>query len=114
MPQRLDSSGSGVDLIIIDIPEGLSVPVVSPHSTPEWNAIDEKDIELAFHVANFYFAHKNTAILIFHSVDPKMEDNVFGCAGIDDWVDLGDWWGLNELSLTHPTRPASLVHSIST
>jgi hypothetical protein len=63
----LQGTTSGVDLMIVDIPEGLPVPIVSspPTSVPVWNLADENFLPLVFDFGSS-LVHDNGALLLFH------------------------------------------------
>jgi hypothetical protein len=57
----------GVDLMIVDIPEGLPVPMVSspPTSVPEWNSDDKNFLTMEFDFGSS-FVHDNGVLLLVH------------------------------------------------
>ena len=68
-----------VDLMIVDIPEGLSVPIVSspPTSIHVWNSTDQSFLLLMFDFGNS-FVHENGAILLFHKDILKLRTDIRG------------------------------------
>jgi hypothetical protein len=63
----VQGTSSGVDLMIVDIPEDLPVPIVSspPTSVPVWNSADESFLPLVFDFGSS-LVHDNGALLLFH------------------------------------------------
>ena len=60
----------GVDLMIMDVLEGLSVPIVSDpaSSVPEWNKLPERFVETIFESASA-LVHDNDVLLLFYPDD---------------------------------------------
>jgi hypothetical protein len=71
----------GVDLMIVDIPEGLPVPMVSspPTSVPGWNSTDKNFLPLVFDFGSS-LVHDNRALLLFHKNDLKLRADIRGSA----------------------------------
>jgi hypothetical protein len=69
----------GVDLMIVDIPEGLPVPMVPfpPTSVPGWNSADKNFLPLVFDFGSSLI-HNNGALLLFHKDDLKLRANIRG------------------------------------
>jgi hypothetical protein len=78
---------SGVDLMIVDIPEGLPVSMVSsPHlSVPERNSEDKNFLPMVFDFGSF-LVHDNGALLLFHKGDLKLRADIRGYCGNMDLV----------------------------
>jgi hypothetical protein len=87
----VQGTGSGVDLMIVDIPEGLPVPIVSSPltSVPVWNSADESFLPLVFDFGSS-LVHDNGALLLFHKDD----------ANAYHFKILKEWTGINRLPLT--------------
>ena len=68
---------AGIDLMIMDIPEGLPVPsVASPtSSTPEWNKLPDRFVKTVFKIASG-LVHDNKVLLLFHPYDLQMRANI--------------------------------------
>ena len=68
---------AGVDLMIMDIPEGLPVPTVaSPTSSvPEWNKLPDRFVETVFEIASG-LVHDNGVLLLFHPNDLQMRADI--------------------------------------
>src|SRR5450759_5586264 len=65
----VQGNAGGVDLMLVDIPEGLPVPLVSsPRSAvPGWNSIHESVPFLSMVLAlGGMLVHDNGALLLFH------------------------------------------------
>jgi hypothetical protein len=71
----------GVDLMIVDIPEGLPVPMVSspPTSIPEWNLDDKNFLAMVFDFGSS-LVHENGVLLFFHKDDLKLRVDIRGFA----------------------------------
>jgi hypothetical protein len=63
----MQGTAGGVDLMIVDIPEDLPVPMVSspPTSVPEWNSEDENLLAMVFDFGSS-LVHDNGVLLLFH------------------------------------------------
>jgi hypothetical protein len=68
---------SGVDLMIVDIPEGLPIPMVSssPTSVPEWNFDDKNFLAVMFDFGSS-LVHDNGVLLLFHKDDLKLRVDI--------------------------------------
>jgi hypothetical protein len=75
----VESIDGGIDLMIVDIPEGLPVPMVSspPTSIPGWNSTDENFLPLVFDFGSS-LVHDNGALLLFHKDDLKLRADICG------------------------------------
>jgi hypothetical protein len=62
------NAGVGVDLIIVDIPEGLLVPIVSSPTTSvsKWNKLGDGFLQMVFNFASS-LVHDIEVLLLFHS-----------------------------------------------
>jgi hypothetical protein len=71
----------GVDLMIVDIPEGLPVPMVSspPTFVPEWNSDDKNFLAMVFDFGSS-LVHDNGVLLLFHKDDLKLRADIRGSA----------------------------------
>jgi hypothetical protein len=97
----VQGTSSGVDLMIVDIPEGLSVPIVSspPTSVPVWNSADESFLSLVFDFGSS-LVHDNGALLLFHKGNLKLRADIRGYANAYHFKILKEWMGINRLPLT--------------
>jgi hypothetical protein len=77
----VQGSSSGVDLMIVDIPKGLPVPIVSspPTSVLVWNSADESFLPLVFDFGSS-LVHDNGEVLLFHNDDLKLRADIRGYA----------------------------------
>jgi hypothetical protein len=77
----VQGTAGGVDLMIVDIPEGLPVPMVSspPTSVPEWNSEDKNFLPILFALGSS-LVHDNGVLLVFHKDDPKFRASIRGFA----------------------------------
>jgi hypothetical protein len=90
-----------VDLMIVDIPEGLPVPMVSspPTSVPEWNSNDKNFLAMVFDFGSS-LVHDNGVLLLFHNNDLKLRADIRGSAKAYHFKILKEWTGINRLPLT--------------
>jgi hypothetical protein len=91
----------GVDLMIVDIPEGLPIPMVSspPTFVPEWNSNDKNFLAMVFDFGGS-FVHDNGVLLLFHKDDLKLRADIRGFAKAYHFKILKEWTGINRLPLT--------------
>jgi hypothetical protein len=63
--------------MIVDILEGLPIPMVSspPTSVPEWNSDDKNFLPMVFDIASF-LVHDNGVLLLFHKDDLKLRAHI--------------------------------------
>jgi hypothetical protein len=99
--------------MIVDVPKGLPVPIVSspPTSVLMWNSADESFLPLMFDFGSSLF-HDNGALLFFHKDDPKLRADIRGYAKAYHFSILKEWMGINRLPITNP-RDASKTVSAS-
>jgi hypothetical protein len=67
--------------MIVDIPEGLPVPMVSslPTSVPEWNSNDKNFLAMVFDFGSS-LVHDNGVLLLFHKDNLKLRADIKGSA----------------------------------
>jgi hypothetical protein len=96
----------GVNLMIVDIPEGLPVPMVSslPTSVLGWNSTDKNFLPLVFDFGSSLI-HDNGALLLFHKDDLKLRADIKGFAKAYHFSILKEWTEIDRLPITS----ASLV-----
>jgi hypothetical protein len=101
----------GVDLMIVDIPEGLPVSMVSspPTSVPEWNSDDKNFLALVFDFGSS-FLHDNGVLLLFHKDNLKLRANIRGYSNAYHFSILKEWTGIKHLPITS-SRDASKIVS---
>jgi hypothetical protein len=94
-------SGTGVDLMILDIPEGLPVPMVSssPTSIPVWNSEDVNFLPVSFALGST-LVHDGGALLLFHKDDLKLRALIRSTARAYHFTMLKEWTGINRLPIT--------------
>jgi hypothetical protein len=102
--------GSGVDLMIVDIPVGLPVPILSspPTFVPVWNSADESFLHLVFDFGSS-LVHDNGALLLFHKDDLKLRADIRGYANAYHCKIFKEWTGINRLPLTNARDSSKTV-----
>jgi hypothetical protein len=110
----VQGTSSRVDLMIVDIPEGLPVPIVSspPTSIPMWNSADESFLLLVFDFGSS-LVHGNGALLLFHKDDLKLRADIRGYANAYHFKILKEWTGINRLPLTSARDASKTVSGSS-
>jgi hypothetical protein len=95
------STAGRVDLMIVDIPEGLPIPMVSspPTSVPQWNSEDKNFLPILFTLRSS-LVHDNGVLLLFHKDDPKFRASIRGFAKAYHFSIMKDWTGINRLPIT--------------
>jgi hypothetical protein len=88
---------SGVDLMIVDVPENLPVPNISA-TIPPWNALDKNFVDLAFDFANNHI-HDDGALLLFHAEDPSLNSKLRAFMKAYHFRLFKEWMGVNRLRL---------------
>jgi hypothetical protein len=106
----VQGTDGGVDLMIVDIPEGLPVPMVStpPTSIPGWNSVDPNFLPLLFDFGSSLI-HDNGALLLFHKDDLKFRADIRGFANAYHFKILKEWTGINRLPLTSARDASKIV-----
>jgi hypothetical protein len=87
--------------MIVDIPKGLLVPMVSspPTSVPEWNSEDKNFLPLVFDFGSS-LTHDNGVLLLFHKDDLKLRAAIRGFAKAYHFSIMKEWTGINRLPIT--------------
>ena len=77
----VQGTAGGVDLMLVDILEGLPVPMVSsPHTAvPECNANDVNFLAMVFAMGSF-LVHDNGVLLLFHKNNLQLKADIRGSA----------------------------------
>jgi hypothetical protein len=103
-----------VDLMIVDIPEGLPVSMVSSLSTSVlgWNSADKNFLPLVFDFGSS-LVHDNGALLLFHKDDLKFRADIRGFANAYHFKILNEWTGINRLPLTSSRDASKTVSGFS-
>jgi hypothetical protein len=91
----------GVDLMTVNIPEGLPVSMVSspPTSVPEWNSDDKNFLAMVFDFGSS-LVHDNEVLLFFHKDDLKLRVDIRGSTKAYHFKILKEWTGINRFPLT--------------
>jgi hypothetical protein len=91
----------GVDLMIVDIPEGLPVPMVSspPTSVPRWNSDDKNFMSILFDIGSS-LVHNNGVLLLFHKDDLQLRADIRGYSKAYHFSIFKEWTGINRLPIT--------------
>jgi hypothetical protein len=97
--------------MIVDIPEGLPVPMVCspPTYVPEWNSEDKNFLPMVFDFGSS-LVHDNGVLLFFHKNDLKLRASIRGSAKAYYFSILKEWTGKNRLPITS-ARDASKTMS---
>jgi hypothetical protein len=105
---------SGVDLMTVDIPKGLPVPMVSspPTSIPEWNSIDKNFLPMVFDFGGS-LVHDNGVLLFFHKDDLKLRVDIRGFERAYHFKILKEWTGINHLPITSARDASKTVSGSS-
>jgi hypothetical protein len=87
--------------MIVDIPEGLPVPMVSspPTAVPDWNSDDKNFLAMVFDMGSS-LVHDNGVLLLFHKNDLKLKADIRGSAKAYHFKILKEWTGINRLPMT--------------
>jgi len=97
----VQGTAGGVDLMIVDLPEGLPVPMVSNPCTavPAWNTNDLGFLAVVFAMGSS-LVHDDGVLLLFHKDDLQLRADIRGSANAYHWKILKDWTGINRVPLT--------------
>jgi hypothetical protein len=97
--------------MIVDISEGLLVPMVSslPTSILEWNSDDKNLLALLFDFGSS-LVHDNGVLLLFHNDDLKLRVDIRGFAKAHHFKILKKWTGINRLPLTNARDASKTVN----
>jgi hypothetical protein len=109
----VQGTNGGVDLMIVDIPKGLPVSMVSspPTSILGWNSVDKNFLPMVFDFGGL-LVHNNRALLFFHKDDLKLRADIRGFVKAYHFSILKEWTGINRLPITS-ARDASKTMSAS-
>jgi hypothetical protein len=99
-----------VDLMIMDIPEGLPIPMVSSlaSSIPEWNKRGDDFLQTVFDFASG-LVHDNGVLLLFHPDDLQMRADIRGCMKAYHFSLFKEFMGVNRLQLTSARNASKTV-----
>lgn len=99
-----------MDLIIVDIPEGLHVPTISapPAPIPTWNVFSTNWLVPVFDFAQEYL-HDRGGILVMYPSSVPHKSHLLGCCQQYGFKVAQSWLGMNRLHLTLPSNPTMTV-----
>ena len=97
----VQSTAGGVDLMIVDIPKGRPVSMVSTSFTSvlEWNSEDGNFLAMVFDMGSS-LVHDNGVLVLFYKDDLKLKANIRGLAKAYYFKILKKWLGINRLAMT--------------
>ena len=102
----------GIDLVIVDAPEDLVVPVISPMSVPSWNKQEAYYFDQLFAFADCHLTDDGV-VLLFHPKDRRIEKKLDSKIKIYDFAIVRDWYGYNPIpmasSLPHQKEVLSFM-----
>jgi hypothetical protein len=104
----------GIDLMIVDILEGLPIPMVSspPTPVPRWNSVDKNFLPMVFDLGSS-LVHNNGALLLFHKDDLKLRADIRGFAKAYHFSILKEWTGINRLPITSAMNASKTMSGFS-
>ena len=96
--------------MILDIPEGLPVPMVSDPASSilEWNKLPERFVETIFEFASG-LVHDNGVLLLFHPDDLQMKADIRGYLKAYYFLLFKEFMGVNCLQLTSARNASKTV-----
>ena len=103
-------SGTGIDLMILDILEGLPIPMVSspPTFVLVWNSKDVNFLPISFALGST-LVHDSGVLLFFHKDDLKLRASIRGFAKAYNFSMLKEWTGINCLPITSARNTSKSV-----
>lgn len=101
-----------VDLILVDMPEGLPVlgNSVPPTSIPPWNMDSKEWLQPIFDFTDQHL-HDDGALIIIHPFYIGTKSNILGYRKNYGFEVRKEWWGMNRLHLASPTNPSATICS---
>jgi hypothetical protein len=98
---KIPGKCTGVDLVIVDIPDDLLILELSspPSFVPEWIKRKKGFLEVLFDFANSNL-HDNGAILLFFSNDLDVKADLKGLMSAYRFLTFKEWMGVNRLCMT--------------
>lgn len=99
-----------VDLMVVDMPEGLPVPGISVPATaiPHWNQDSKEWLQPVFDFADQHL-QDDGALIIFHPFRISTKSNILGYCKTYGFEVRKEWWGMNRLHLASPSNPSTTV-----
>jgi hypothetical protein len=107
----VQGTAGGIDLMIVDIPEGLPVPMVSspPTSFHEWNSEDKNFLPMVFDFGSS-LVHDSGVLLFFYKDDLKLRADIKGYSKTYHFSILKEWTGVNRLPITSARDASKTVN----
>jgi hypothetical protein len=105
------NAGVGINLIIVDIPEGLHVSMVSSLaiSVPEWNKLRDGFLQTVFDFASS-LVHGDRVLLVFHSDDLQMRVDIKGFMKAYHFSLFKEFMGINHLQMISCRDTSKIVN----
>jgi hypothetical protein len=103
-------ASTGIDLMIMDISEGLHVPMVfsSATSVPKWNKLGDGFLQMIFYFASG-LVHDNGVLLLFHLDNLQMKADIRGFIKAYHFSLFKEFLEVNHLQLTSGTITSKIV-----
>jgi hypothetical protein len=107
----VQGTNGGVDLMIVDIREGLPVNMVSspPTSVHDWNSDDKNFLAMVFDFGSS-LVHDNGMLLFFHKDNLKLRADIRGYSKAYHFSILKEWMGINRLTITSARDASKIVN----
>ena len=104
------SSEPTIDLMVVDVPEGLHVPTISapPAPIPRWNEFGDSWLVPVFDFASAYL-HDRGALLVMYPSSSSHRGQLLGCCASYGFKVSQTWLGMNRLHLTSSFNPRLTV-----
>ena len=108
------SSNPAIDLMVVDVPEGLHVPTISapPAPIPRWNEFGDSWLVPVFDFASTYL-HDRGALLVMYPSSSSHRGQLLGCCASYRFKVSQTWLGMNRLHLTSSLNPSLTVILLS-
>lgn len=105
------STQHAVDMIVVDVPEGLHVPTISapPAPIPKWNEFTADWLVPVFDFAQEYLHDKAGLLIMYPALSRPHRSQLLGCCESYGFRIILTWLGMNHLHLTSPTDPTKTV-----
>ena len=102
--KRNQGTIAGIDLMIVDIPEGFPISLVSspPTFVLEWNFDDKNFLAMVFNIGSF-LVHHNGVLLFLHKDNLKLEADIRDYSKAYHFSILKEWIGINHLPMGNCT-----------
>jgi hypothetical protein len=102
-----------MDLIIVDVPEGLLIPIVSDPAdvVPLWNQSAESLLEAVLVFAEDYF-QDDGAIIVIHPFQVDAKSTFLGYCVEYSFETRKEWLCMNRLHLCSPLNKTLIVNSL--